>query len=71
MPETTLDNGFYRQTTFDLLMAEIKELRRGQEALNKKVDALSDKVSGILGWAAGAGAVAGIVITYVKDKLKF
>lgn len=70
MPETTPNNGFYRKTTFDLLMVEIKDLKKGQESLEKKVDALSNKLSGILGWAAGAGAVAGVVFSFIREKLK-
>lgn len=70
---------FYREQTFKLLMDELKShgtaLKSFEEkvdgrfdSLNKEVDALNMKVSRIIGWASGAGAMAGLIIAYLKDK---
>ena len=37
------------------------------DKLEEKFDTLSSKVDHILGWGAAMGAVAGVVVAFVKD----
>ena len=37
------------------------------DTLDERLQKVENRVSNILGWASGAGAVAGVIFTFVKD----
>lgn len=63
------NNGFYKTQFFKELSDRFDRIETALSEQNVQIAKINNKLSSILGWAAGAGAVAGIVFTFIKDKL--
>jgi hypothetical protein len=59
----------YEEKCWDMIVDQLKEIKETLDAQGKEIGKINYKLASILGWAAGAGAVAGIVFAWVKDKL--
>lgn len=45
-------------------------LEKKMEVFDKRFDGIEKKISHILGWASGAGAVAGVVFVLIREWFK-
>lgn len=59
----------YEEKCWDLIVKELEEIKESLKETNKQVGNINIKLASILGWAAGAGAVAGIAFAWIKEKL--
>ena len=66
MTEKTNERATIREV-HDLIQELRKENKEDMNHIIIKVDRIEGKVDRIVGWAAGAGAVAGVAITFIKD----
>lgn len=60
---------FYKDKCWELIINRLDEIDKKLESQSMEIGKINIKLASILGWAAGAGAVAGIVFAWVKDKL--
>lgn len=67
MPEQ--NNGFYKEKFFDEMTARFDRLEAKMDEQGKEIAELKARLSYIFGWAAAAGAVAGIAFDWLKTKL--
>ena len=67
MPEQ--GNGFYKEKFFDEMSARFDRLEVKMDEQSKDIADLKAKLSYIFGWAAAAGAVAGILFDWLKSKI--
>jgi hypothetical protein len=60
---------FYKDKAWELLMSEIIDIKASIKLQEIKIDRIDNTLSRIIGYSAGAGAIAGIVIAFIKDKV--
>lgn len=66
---TDSNNGFYKEKFFDEMSARFDRLEVKMDEQSKDIADLKARLSYIFGWAAAAGAVAGIAFNWVKNKI--
>ena len=59
----------YEEKCWDLIMKRLDSIDDKLETQGNKIGSIDLKLASILGWATGAGAVAGIAFTWLKEKL--
>lgn len=68
MPGDKHDN-FYRSEAWNFLKSELLEIKESQKNQAKRLQRIEEKIAWMTGWAIGAGAISGLIISFLKEKL--
>ena len=61
---------FYKGKFFEAMNERFDSIDATLEKHTEKINHIERTLSRILGWSAGAGMVAGFVVTFIKDKIQ-
>jgi hypothetical protein len=60
---------FYKDKCWDMLLEELKGIKKSQEDMRIEITAVDKKVSYIYWYAAGLGSIAGLIVAMLKDRI--
>jgi len=63
------DNNFYKDKAWDLLLADIKNIKDSQVAMSRDIISIKEKMKWVFGFAAGVTFVINIGWMFFKEKV--